>query len=184
MTDRVALLRLSELTLVERSTTAAALLATGLLRHLHSAAFPPPGGEPLLLTLVPVHRVEGDPAPTYHAEYIGRTATRLLPMPATVRLRVVVVDGRPDPFRLTIPVTVWPSAAAMLTWWGLVCLGIVGIRWRDPLAHSASVWDVIPQLGADGPFLLQLILLGVVVLGILRLVGWALTFADPGRDDA
>ena len=42
MTDHLAPLRPSELTPAERATAVAALLAAGLLRHLHPAAFLPP----------------------------------------------------------------------------------------------------------------------------------------------
>jgi hypothetical protein len=41
MTDRIVPLRPSEISPAERAAVAA-LLAAGLLRHLHPAAFPPP----------------------------------------------------------------------------------------------------------------------------------------------
>ncbi|HYH63967.1 MAG TPA: hypothetical protein VD866_04645 [Urbifossiella sp.] len=41
---RIAPLRPSELTPAERAAAVAALLAAGLIRHLHPAAFPPPPG--------------------------------------------------------------------------------------------------------------------------------------------
>jgi hypothetical protein len=41
---RIAPLRPSEMTPGERAADVAALLAAGLLRHLHPAAFPPPVG--------------------------------------------------------------------------------------------------------------------------------------------
>jgi len=44
MTDHLAHLRPSELTPAERAAAVAALLAAGLLRHRHPAAFPHPGG--------------------------------------------------------------------------------------------------------------------------------------------
>jgi len=45
MTDHLAFLRPAELTPAERAAAIAALLATGLLRHLHPVAFPPPSGD-------------------------------------------------------------------------------------------------------------------------------------------
>ncbi|HYH67849.1 MAG TPA: hypothetical protein VD866_24340 [Urbifossiella sp.] len=44
MFDSLAPLRPSELTPAERAAAVAALLATGLLRYVHPAAFPPPVG--------------------------------------------------------------------------------------------------------------------------------------------
>ena len=44
MTDHLTHLRPAEMTPVERATAVAALLAAGLLRHLHPAPFPPPAG--------------------------------------------------------------------------------------------------------------------------------------------
>ncbi|HYH66172.1 MAG TPA: hypothetical protein VD866_15875 [Urbifossiella sp.] len=44
MTDHLAPLRPSEMTPAERAAAVAALLAAGLLRHLHPAAFLPPAG--------------------------------------------------------------------------------------------------------------------------------------------
>jgi len=44
MLDRIAELRPSELTPAEQVAAVAALLAAGLLRHLHPAAFPTPAG--------------------------------------------------------------------------------------------------------------------------------------------
>jgi hypothetical protein len=44
MTDHFTLLHPSELTSAERAAAVAALLAAGLLRHLHPAAFPSPAG--------------------------------------------------------------------------------------------------------------------------------------------
>jgi hypothetical protein len=139
--------------------------------------------EPPLLSVVPTHRVGSGPTPTYHAEYVGHTAPRISPLPTTVCLRVVVIDGRHDPFRLTIPVTIWPSVGTLVLWWVAAYMGIVGLRWRDTLAHGHSVWDVFPQIEADLPYLSGLLILGVIVLVPLRLVGWAMTIGDPGGDD-
>jgi len=44
MTDRIAPLHPSELTPAEQTAAVAAVLAAGLLRHLHPAAFPAPAG--------------------------------------------------------------------------------------------------------------------------------------------
>ncbi|MFO0798554.1 MAG: hypothetical protein U0804_13850 [Gemmataceae bacterium] len=44
MTDHLTPLHPSEMAPAERATTVAALLAAGLLRHLHPAALPPPAG--------------------------------------------------------------------------------------------------------------------------------------------
>ncbi|HEX4608025.1 MAG TPA: hypothetical protein VH092_07460 [Urbifossiella sp.] len=105
-----------------------------------------------------------------------------MPLPALPQ--VVIVDGHPDPFRLTIPVTIWPSAWTLVLWWVAAYVGIVGARWQHALAHSASVWDVFPQFGEDLPYLLELLLLGALVLAPLRALGWALTLTDPGGEDA
>lgn len=140
--------------------------------------------EPPLLVSVPVSRVEGGPVPTYHAEYVGHTAGRLSPFPTTVRLRVVVIDGRPDPFRLTIPVVIWPSVWTLLVWWTAAFLGIVWSRWQHTLAHGSSLRDVFPQLLEDAPYLFGLLSLGALVLVPLRLAGWLMTLGDPGGDDA
>jgi hypothetical protein len=43
-TDHLAPLRPAEMTPAERAAAVAAVLAAGLLRHLHPAAFPPPDG--------------------------------------------------------------------------------------------------------------------------------------------
>jgi hypothetical protein len=42
MTDHLAYLHPSEMTPAERASAVVAILAAGLLRHLHPAAFPPP----------------------------------------------------------------------------------------------------------------------------------------------
>ncbi|MBN9521367.1 hypothetical protein J0H58_23075 [bacterium] len=44
VTDHLTHLRPPEMTPAERAAAVAALLATGLLRHLHPVAFPPPAG--------------------------------------------------------------------------------------------------------------------------------------------
>ncbi len=103
--------------------------------------------------------------------------------PPTVCLRVVLIDGHHDPFRLVIPVTIWPSVGTLMTWWVVAYPGIVGLRWRDTLAQGHSVWDVFPQIGADLPYPSGLLILGVIVLVPLRLIGLLMTVGDPGGGD-
>jgi hypothetical protein len=87
----------------------------------------------------------------------------------------------PNPFRVTIPVTVWPSAWTLVLWWLLAYFSIVTARWQGVVANSGSVWDVFPQLWGDLPFLVELLLLGFVVVVPLRLLGSLISMAEPGN---
>jgi hypothetical protein len=136
-----------------------------------------------LIVVVPASRVDGGPAPTYHAEYTGRSRLRVLPLPVSGRLHVSLADGHPNPFRVTIPVTVWPSAWTLLLWWVVAYFTIVGTRWQGAVAHSRSVWEVFPLLWGDLPFLIELMLLGVLVIVPLRLLGALVAMAEPGDGD-
>ncbi len=133
--------------------------------------------EPLRM-IVPVSRVESGPVPSYHAEYVGRSLFRVIPLPTTGKLHISLADGFPNPLRVTIPVTVWPSLLTMMLWWLLASLSIVGVRWQSMVAHSRSPWDVFPQVWSDVPFLLGLLALGVVVVVLLRVVGSVATLVN------
>jgi hypothetical protein len=96
---------------------------------------------------------------------------------------VSVADGLPNPPRITIPVTVWPSVGTLALWWLGVYIAIVAARWRDTVAQSQSVRDVIPQVWNDMPFLLELLAFGALVLVPLRLIGALISMADPADAD-
>jgi hypothetical protein len=80
--------------------------------------------------VAPVSRVEDGAVPTYHAEYTGRSRLRVLPLPTTRKLHVSLADGLPNPIRVTIPVTIWPSVWTLVLWWLLAYFSIVGARWQ------------------------------------------------------
>jgi hypothetical protein len=139
--------------------------------------------EPAIHTVVSVSQVNvSSSVPVFYGEYAGHLPQRVLPWPVTAKLFVVVSDGLPNPCRLTIPITVWPSVRLRVTWWVLVFLGLVGLRWQYTLAHNNSVWDVLPQLGDDLPYIGGLFLLGFPVLALLHLFGWVATARAPDED--
>ena len=110
----------------------------------------------------------------------GRSPLRVIPLPITGRLHITVLDGQPNPHRMSIPVTVWPSVSTLLLWWLIAYLSILGTRWQSTLASSDSAFAIFPKLRADLPYLVELLLLGVLVIIPLRIIGWLLTLSDPG----
>jgi hypothetical protein len=148
---------------------------------------PHPGAEvtltaerPLQL-LFPASRVGDGGSPTYHAELTGHPPLRM-PWPATGRFHVTILDGLAGPHRIVVPVTVWPSRRGLAVSVLLIFLSIVGLRWESALASSASAWDIIPAVWGDAPYLLGLLLLGVLAVILLRVAGWLTTLHDPGDD--
>jgi hypothetical protein len=136
--------------------------------------------EPAIRTKVSLSQVSSNGSvPVYHGEYAGHLPQRVLPWPVTAKLCVVVSDGLPNPCLLTIPITIWPSLKLRLTWWVLVFLGLVGLRWERTLVHDNSMWNVFPQLRDDLPYIGGLFLLGVPVLAVLYLLGWVATVGAP-----
>src|SRR5262249_10001647 len=93
-------------------------------------------------TIVPASRIVGGRTPTYHAEFSGRLHLRMIPLPTTGKLYVIVIDGLPAPSCVTIDVAVWPLKSTLLFWWLLVFLSIVGLRWKRLVADSDSVPDL------------------------------------------
>ena len=57
---------------------------------------------------------------------------------------------------------------------------ILGARWRNTLVGSDSAWDVFPKIRGDFPFGVELLLLGVLVIGVIRVLGWLITVGEPG----
>ncbi|WP_439628372.1 hypothetical protein [Gemmata sp.] len=136
---------------------------------------------PGLYTEVSPTRVAAGPVSEYHAEYAGHFYKLSLPWPYTVKLCVAVLDGRPNPYRAMVPVTVWPSLGRLVTWWLAVSVGVLGIRWQNALAQSASVGSVFTQVADDLSFAGGVLLLGVPVLGVLQAL-WLLMTLRPPED--
>lgn len=134
--------------------------------------------EPPLDVRMSATRSETGGEPTVQAEYIGRSPGRMLPLPSTGRLRINLKDGWPEPRRVTVPVTVWPSVRTLVGWWAVVALAVVGVRWKEVLARSSSVWDIVPHVRTDATFLVELLALGVLVVLPLRLIGWLLVLSE------
>ncbi|VTT98996.1 unnamed protein product [Gemmataceae bacterium] len=124
-------------------------------------------------------RITAGPVPEYHAEYAGHFPKMSLPWPYTARLCVAVLDGRPNPYRATVPVTVWPSLSRLLTWWLAVMVGVLGVRWQGVLAQSPSLGTVFAQVADDLYFAGGLLLLGVPVLGVLQVLWLVITMQPP-----
>jgi hypothetical protein len=127
---------------------------------------------------VPASRVDGGPTPTYHAEISGRLFSRLLPIPTTGKLHISVLDGLPDPCRVTISVTIWPGFSTLVLWWILAFLSIVGVRWQKIVADSHDYSDILGAMWRDLPHLLGLLALGFLIVIPLRLLGWLVLFAE------
>lgn len=130
--------------------------------------------------VMPADRIEGNSGPSYHGEYTGRSPLRLIPLPTTGRLHISVHDGHPNPFRMTVPITVWPSVSTLVLWWVVAILGVLGTRWQSALATSDSPFTILTKVRDDASYLLELLVLGVLVVIPLRIIGWLLTLADPG----
>lgn len=130
--------------------------------------------------VAPACRVEDGGGVSYQGEYTGRTAFGVVPLPVTGHLHISVQDGQPNPFRITIPVTVWPSSSTLALWWLVAYLGIVGVRWQGTVAHGNSAFAVFAKIRGDISYLGELLLLGVVVAVLLRVLGWIVTLAAPG----
>jgi hypothetical protein len=135
-----------------------------------------------LQTIVPVNRIKGNGAPTYYAEFTGHSPLHVIPLPSTSRLHVVLADGEPHPFKQSIPVTIWPSIRTLVLWWVSASLTILGFRWRASLADCNSVVDVANVVQRDISFVGLLVILGLLVLPILRGIGWVLA-QGGGYDD-
>jgi hypothetical protein len=134
--------------------------------------------EPPLHVIVPVSRVAGGPVPTYHAEFSGRLHLRIVPIPTTGKLHVTVLDGLPDPCRVTIPVAIWPAYSTLLLWWLLAFLSIVSLRLQRIVADNESFPDILQAMWQDLPRLLGLLALGFLIVMPLRLVGWLFLFTE------
>jgi hypothetical protein len=132
-----------------------------------------------LAEVMPVTRIEGGPVPNYYVEYTGSSPLRVIPLPVTGKLHVSVSDGQPNPFRMTIPVTVWPSGWTLAMWWLVAVASVVGLRWQSALARSDSALEIIPKIRSDSRFLGELLLLGVATLLFIRLLGWLVVLAEP-----
>jgi hypothetical protein len=137
--------------------------------------------EPPLHTIVPASRVESGPVPTYHAEFTGRLHLRIIPIPTTGKLHVTVIDGLPDPRRVTIPVAIWPAHSTLLLWWLLAFLSIVGLRWQRIVANSESFPEILKAMWRDLPHLLGLLALGFLIVIPLRLIGWLVLLTESAE---
>jgi len=136
-----------------------------------------------LQTIVPNSQVGGGSVPTYHAEFTGTSPLQIIPIPTTGKLHVSIIDGLPDPCRITIPVVVWPSHRTFVLWWLLAFLSIVGVRWQKTVAESETVTDMLRAMRKDLPHVLGLLALGFLIVIPIRMVGWLVSFADPAADD-
>jgi hypothetical protein len=116
----------------------------------------------------------------YHAEFTGHSPLRVLPLPTTGRLQVVLGDGFPNPCRITIPVTVWPSRWGYVLWWVLAFLGLLGARWQSAVASSRPVRDIASAVWGDLPYVVGLLTLGFLILIPFWVLGWLLMVAEPG----
>lgn len=139
--------------------------------------------EPPLHTIVPASRIEGGPVPIYHAEFSGYLPPQIIPIPKTGKVHATVIDGLPDPCRVTIPITVWPGYSMYVLWWLLAFLSIVGLRWRRIVADGDSFSDTLHALGRDFPHLLGLLALGSVIVIPLRLLGWLVSLTEPDESN-
>jgi hypothetical protein len=138
--------------------------------------------DPPLRSIVASSPVEGGTLPTYHAEFSGRLPMRIIPVPKTGKLHVTTIDGLPNPWRITIPVTVRPSYSTLVLWWLLAFLGIVGLRWQTTVANGASYPDILDAMRGDVPYLLGLLALGFLTLiPLLVMIGWVVTAAELGE---
>jgi hypothetical protein len=135
-----------------------------------------------LAVVVPVSRIDGRPAPTFHAEYSGHGRLRFVFLPATGKLHVSLTDGLPNPCRVTIPVTVWPSRSAWVMASAFVFSGLIGTRWQAMLVSSQSLPEAVSKLWADLPFIGTLLVLGLLaIIVLLRLVDWVIP-TDQAQD--
>ena len=149
----------------------------------HAAAKVEITAESPLHAAMPPQRIEGGPVPTHHAEYVGRSPLRVFPLPVRGRVYISIADGRPKPPRITVPVIVWPSVGTLALWWLGIYIAIVAARWKDTVAHSSSVRDVVPQVWNDVPFLVELLLFGGFVLIPLRVLGYLISTGGSGDAD-
>jgi hypothetical protein len=135
--------------------------------------------EPPLHTIVPTTCISTGTVPTYHCELSGRLTLRLIPVPATGKLHVTTLDGLPDPCRITVPITVWPSYWTLMVWWLLAYLAVLGLRLQRTAAEGHSFEEVLRTLWKDSPYLLTLLAGSLLVLIPLWFLGWLLSLADP-----
>lgn len=132
-----------------------------------------------LQTIVPLSRVESGSSSSYYAELTGHSPLKVVPLPISGKLHVVILDGCPSPCRITIPVTIWPSVWTLVLWWLLAYFSIVGVRFQSSIANSSSPWEIISTVRGDLGYLAGLLLMGFFVLVPLRALGWFLTLVEP-----
>jgi len=101
------------------------------------------------------------------------------PFPRTGRLHISLGDGLPDPYLVTIPVTIRPSLWTSVFWWLALFGGLVWMRWQWTIANSQSLSEIMPKLQQDLPFLGGLFLAGFLVVFLLRVIGWLMSLTRP-----
>jgi hypothetical protein len=94
-------------------------------------------------------------------------------------LHIAVIDGLPEPCRVTVPVTVWPAHTTFVLWWLVAFVSIVGVRWQQTAAARDTVADILLAMWADLPHLLGLFALGFLIVIPLWLIGWVVSLAEP-----
>lgn len=129
------------------------------------------GEEPHLQAVVSASRVEGGTVPIYHAEFYA--CPLKLPLPTIVKLHITILDGKPEPCCVTVPIKIWPAYSTMGWWWFFVFLGFLGLRWERTAAHAETYSDIFMAILGDVPYSLgALVIGGLILLPLLRLVSW------------
>jgi len=134
---------------------------------------------PGLYTEVSPNRVSTGSVPEYHAEYAGHFPRLSIPWPYTAGLCVAVLDGLPNPYRVTIPVTVWPSVGRLLTWWLVVFIGVLGLRWQNVVVQSKTYQAIFTEIYDDLSFAGGVLLLGIPIIAGLQALWMLLTMQAP-----
>lgn len=134
-----------------------------------------------LKEIVPLIRIDNGPLPTYQNEFIGHSYLGVVPVPILRRLYISLGDGLPNPRRITIPITIWPSFKMFMVWLIFIFLSVAGARWQGTIANSPTLSEIAPKMRDDIPFLAGLLGLGFLGLVILRMIGFVISHCQSSE---
>jgi hypothetical protein len=117
------------------------------------------------------------------ADFVARFTSRW-PLPRRAEICASVTEEGAEPFKIVIPIAIWPSRLSILAWvlTGVV-LVVLSARYLEEV-RSATPIEAARAVLQDLSFLYQAALIGVGVAFLVYVVGWLAVSAGLIPGDA
>ncbi|CAN5299788.1 hypothetical protein BH10PLA2_BH10PLA2_05900 [soil metagenome] len=131
-----------------------------------------------LLAVVPTTSFEDAGVTTYYTEITGHSHGHFSILPAPGKLHISIDDHLPEPWRITIPIAIWPKKLTLFVCFLITFFTLFWARVHSIISHNATVGEMLTTASEDLPALLACFTISGLSMAAVRLMGWVVLIPE------